>query len=162
MPSGGELGTKATLSLRDAGNEAASFQVWGAVLTAANFAAQRTAWLDLVTAAMALVLGAQAGEDYGIQTQELWVQPTNGAARELALKVSYRDNIMGQRFTASLPTLNPTAINYVINSQAKDVVQMAAPAGVVTFITTFEAFAVNPFNGNPCQVLGLRVARGGK
>lgn len=162
MPIGGNLGTPATLSLRDAGNEPTSFQVWGTVLTAVNYAAQTTLFDTLVIAAMDLVLGAKASTNYGNKVDFVWAQPTNGAAVEIALKVSYKDATTGQKFTATLGTLDPTIPDYVVNVNARDVVQLSSPPVIVDFITAFNAFAKNPYTGNACTITGLRVGRGGK
>jgi len=162
MPIGATLGTPATLSLRDAGNEATSFQVWGAILTAANYAAQTALFDTLVTQAMDLVLGAKASTNYGNKVDFVWAQPENGAAAEIALSVSYRDATTGQKFTAKLGTLDPAIPDYVVNVNAKDVVQLTSPAVIVDFITAFDAFAKNPYTGNACEVIGLRVGRGQK
>lgn len=162
MPLGGNLGTIASLSLRDAGNEPTSFRVWGTVLTAGNFVAKQALWATLWAASMALVLGAKTLTNYGDQISYDWTQPTNGAAREIALRVRYKDATTGQRFTAKLGTLDPTLPDYVVNEDARDVVLLTSPSEITDFITAFNAFAVNPFTGNACVITGLQVTRGGK
>lgn len=162
MPSGVATQATASLSLRDAGNEPGAFKVFGTVLTAGNFTAKHALWDTLVAVAMALVLGAKASDTYGITRNFDWDQPTNGAARELALLVQYKDGTTGQRFTAKLPTLDPEKVTYVINISAKDVVRTDTPTEVTDFITAFNAFAVNPYTGNACEVIGLKAVRGGK
>jgi len=162
MPAGALLGTPATLNLRDAGNEPCTFHVFGVVLTAANFAAKRALWVTLMDAALALVLGDRSGESYGTSTPYDWDQPTNGAAREIALRVRYKDGTTGQRFTAKLPTLDPTLPDYIVNEDARDVLDMTAPAAITDFIAAFEAFVVNPFTGNAAEVTGIQVVRGAK
>jgi len=152
----------ATLSLRDAGNEAGAFTVYGAILTAGNFAAQQTAWAAVVDAAMALVLGAKASTYYGNKVDYVWDQPTNGAAREIALLVQGRDATTAQRQTAKLPTLDITIPDYVQNINARDVVLMDSPTAIDTFVTALEAFWKNPYTGNTVNVIGLKVVRGGK
>lgn len=162
MPSGAGTYASATLSLRDAGNEAAAFHVFGPDLAQASFDASRTLWTNLVTAAQALVLGAKASETYGNTTEFDWDQPTNGAAREIALLIQYKNATTGRRFTAKLPTLDPTLPNYVQNVNAKDVVQVDTPDEIADFITAFNAFVKDPYSGQACEVIGLKVARGGK
>lgn len=162
MPSGVANYTIASLSLRDAGNEPGNFKVFGTILTAANFVAKQALWATLVTTAMALVLGAKQSSSYGDTATFDWTQPTNGAARELALLVAYKDATTGQRFTTKLPTLNPTIPLYVVNIYAKDVVRTDSPSGITDFIAAFNAFAINPYTANACTVIGLRVVRGGK
>jgi len=162
MPAGAHLGTLATLGLRDAGNESTTFQIWGPVLTAANIVAQTALWETVYIQAMDLVLGAKEYTQFGNRINALWDQPTNGAAREIALKVAYRDATTGQRFTASLGTLDPTIPEYVINTNAKDIISMSSPGVIDDFVQAVNAFARNPYTGNACEVTGLRVARGGK
>lgn len=162
MPSGIANYAIASLSLRDAGNEPGAFKIYAPVLTAGNFVAKQALWATLVTAAMALVLGAKASSQYGDKSDFDWAQPTNGAARELALLVAYKDNTTGQRFTTKLPTLNPTIPLYVVNIYAKDVVRTDSPSTITDFITAFNAIAINPYTTNAAAVIGLRVVRGGK
>lgn len=162
MPAGGNLGTIASLSIRDAGNEPTTFKVFGTVLTAGNFVAKQALWATLWAAAMALVLGHKTQTNYGDQINYDWTQPTNGAAREIALRVRYKDGTTGARFTTKLATLDPTIPLYIINEDARDVIRTDAPSSVTDFITAFNAFVVNPFTGNACVVTGLKVLRGGK
>lgn len=162
MPAGANFGDIASLTLYDAGNEPTSFQIWGTTLTAANFAALQGEFTNVVNAAMALVLGAKARTRYGNDTNFAWTQPTNGAAREIALLVQFQDTVTGQRLTAKLGTLDPEAVTYVDNINAKDVVLLTEPAPIVTFIGALDAFAVNPWTGNQLEVIGLKVVRGAK
>lgn len=162
MPSGVANESIASLTLYDAGNEPGVFKVFGTVLTAGNFVAQTGLWSDLVDKAMALVLGAKARHTYGDTHNFSWAQPTNGAARELALLVQYKDNTTGQRFSTKLPTLDPTKPLYVINISARDVVRTDSPSEITDFITSFNAFVKNPYTTNACVVIGLKVVRGGK
>lgn len=162
MPAGGNLGTIASLSLRDAGNEPSTMKVFGVVITAANLVAKTALWATLVDTSMALVLGAKTQTNYGVQVNFDWDQPTNGAAREIALRVRYKDNTTGARFTTKLATIDPTIPDYIVNEDARDVITLATPASIAAFIAAFNAFVVNPFTGNACIVTGLRVTRGGK
>lgn len=162
MPSGVPNEGLASLSVIDAGNERGTFKVFGTVLTAGNFVAKEALWSTLVDAAMALVLGAKVRTVYGNVENFTYAQPTNGAAREIALLVQYKDGTTGQKFTAKLPTLDPTIPDYVINASAKDVVKVDSPTAITDFITAFNAFAINPYTGNACAVYGLKVVRGGK
>lgn len=162
MPAGGNLGTIASLSIRDAGNEPTTFKVFGTVITAGNFAAKEALWATLWAAAMALVLGVKTQTNYGTQINYDWSQPTNGAAREIALRVRYKDNTTGARFTTKLGTLDPTIPDYIVNEDARDIITLATPSQIADFITAFNAFVVNPFTGNACVVTGLKVSRGAK
>lgn len=152
----------AMISWRDAGNEPTNFSIFGTLLTAANFVAQSTLWDTLVTAANALTLGAIATEEYGDKNSFDWDQPVNGASREIALLVQYKDNVTGFKMRAYVGTLDPAIPDYVVNANAKDVVLMTSPVQITNFITAFNAFAINPYTGNPCVVYGLKVVRGGK
>ena len=156
------LGSPALLSGIDAGNEAWSFSVYGKVLTAANFVAQQGLFSDLVDAAMAIVLGAKKTTQYGNEIHFAYTQPTNGAAREIALRVSAKDATTQERFSYRLPTIDPTIPEYIDNVDAKDAIKTDAPSTIVDFITAFQAFAVSPVTGNALGVYGLRVVRGNK
>jgi hypothetical protein len=162
MPSGVPSEGLASLSVIDAGNERGTMKLFGTILTAGNFAAKEALWSTLVDAAMALVLGAKVRTVYGNVLNFTYSQPTNGAAREIALLVQYKDGTTGAKFTAKLPTLNPATPAYVINASAKDVVRVDTPSAITDFITAFNAFAINPYTGNACAVYGLKVVRGGK
>lgn len=162
MPSGVGVSALGTLSLSDAGNERTAFSVYGVDLAQASFDASRTLWTNLVTAAMALVLGAKVSEEYGNKTNFAYSQPTNGAAREIALLVQYADTTTGQKFTAKLGTLDPALPSYVVNANARDVILMDDPTEVSDFVTAFNAFARNPYNNNVAHVYGLKVVRGAK
>jgi len=162
MPSGVASYAIASISLRDAGNEPGAFKIFAPVLTAGNFVAKQGLWTTLINTAMALVLGAKASTQYGDSQSFDWAQPTNGAARELALLIAYKDGTTGQRFTTKLPTLNPTIPLYVVNIYAKDVVRTDSPSTITDFIDAFNAIAINPYTTNTCEVIGLRVVRGGK
>lgn len=152
---------KATISYRDAGNEIGRFSCIGADITAANRDAQEALFTTLVDAADALVLGAKTKTDYVSQTTTATTQPTNGAAREIKLLVQYQVTSganTGARWSCTLPTLNTTLVSYVINVNAKDVVDPSVGAELLAFIAAFEAFAVDPVNGTGAvAVVGLKV-----
>lgn len=160
------LGSPASLSGIDAGNEAWNFSIYGKVLTAGNFAVQEALWNDastgLVAKAMALVLGAKKTTDYGNEIHYAYTQPTNGAAREIALRVSAKDATTQERFSYQLPCIDPTIPDYVMNVDARDAIQITSPTAIADFVAAFEAFAVSPITGNALGVYGLRVVRGKK
>ncbi len=160
------MGSPATLSGIDAGNEAWSFGLFGKVLTVANFVAQEALWSDpttgLVAKAMALVLGVKKSTQYGNLVNYAWAQPTNGAAREIALILQCKDITTQERFSYRLPTIDPTIPEYILNADAKDVIKTDAPTAIVDFQAAFNAFAVSPVTGNALVIYGLRVGRGGK
>jgi hypothetical protein len=148
----------ATISYRDAGNEIGTFRVYGADITPANLATQEALFTALVNAADAITLGARTKTTYISTTTTVNTQPINGAARELKLLVQYQDDVTGARWTTTLPTLDPTIPAYVININAKDVVQVTTPAAIAAFVTAFEDFAVDPIdNTNTVTVVGLKV-----
>jgi len=147
----------AKMSLVDAGNEVGTFRIFGTLLTAGNFAAKRALWATLVAAVQAICLGAVSVEEYGVRTLVSWAQPTNGAAREVKLLTQYEDATTHQRFSTTIPTLDPALPDYVINVNARDVILTTSPSGVTDYITAFNAFAVSPLTGNACQIIGLKV-----
>lgn len=147
----------ATISYRDAGNEIGTMSFYGSILSAANIVAKTALWATLLTATDALALGRRCKDSYNDESTYAYGQPTNGAAREIKLFVQYQDVTTGQRFTTTLPTLNPTLPEYVVNENAKDVVVLSGPTEVTAWIAAFEAFAVNPITGNAVNVTGLKV-----
>lgn len=154
----------ASASYIDAGGEKASFRVYGTVITAANEVAQASAWANVLTAADALVLGNRTRDSYNDETTYAVGRPTNGAAREIALKIIFRDPTTGQTWQSYLPTLNIGLITYDPNYGAKDVVDMTTTE-VAALKTALEAFPVhNPYayaNGS-IVVVGMQVVRGFK
>jgi hypothetical protein len=152
---------KASISYRDAGNEIGVFSCYGAVITDVNFAAQAALWATVLSTADALTLGARVKDVYNDTTTYATVQPTNGAAREIKLLVQYQVDSganAGARWTSTLPTLDTTLVSYVININAKDVVDPSVGAALLAFIAAFEAFALDPAgSGAPTSVVGLKV-----
>jgi len=147
----------AEISYRDAGNEIGSCRFFGTELTAGNFVAKIALWATLLSATDAITLGLRIKDVYNDESIYGGVQPTNGAARETKLLVQYQDATTGAKFTTTIPTLDPTLPDYVINVNAKDVVLLDSPTEIADWITAFEAFAVNPFTGNAVTVVGLKV-----
>jgi len=152
---------KASISLRDAGNEIGTFSCVGADITAANRDAQDAKFQDLVDAVAALTLGAITKTSYISQVTQATTQPTNGATRELKLLVQYQVTSganAGARWNCTVPTLDVSKISYVININAKDVVDPSVGTELLAFIDAFEAFAVDPANGTgTVAVVGLKV-----
>lgn len=155
LPAGGYQ--PATISYLDAGNEIGTMRFYGASLNAGNFAAKIALWATLLSAADALALGARKKDVYNDESVYTVSQPTNGAMRETRLEIQYQDVTTGEKYSTSLPTLDATLPSYVINVNAKDVVELTAPTEVTDFITAFEAFAVAPRTGNAVSVRGLKV-----
>jgi hypothetical protein len=152
---------KGSISFRDAGNEIGVFSCTGPDLAAATIAANEALWATLVAAAGALTLGAVTKQKYSNEVTQATVQPENGAAREIKLLIQYQVSggaNTGARWTATLPTLDTTLVSYVINVNARDVVDPTVGAELLAFIAAFEAFAVDPANGTgTVTVVGLKV-----
>lgn len=152
---------KASISFRDAGNEIGRFSCTGPDLAAGTIAANEALWATLVAAAGALTLGAITKQQYSNEVTQATTQPTNGAAREIKLLIQYQVSTganTGARWTCTLPTLDTTLVSYVINVNAKDVVDPSVGDELLAFIAAFEAFAVDPANGTgEVVVVGLKV-----
>lgn len=155
LPPGGYQ--PATISYLDAGNEVGTSSFYGLELGAANFVARTALWATLLTATDALVLGRRVKDVYNDTSIYAYGQPTNGAARELKLLVQYQDAITGEKGSTTIPTLDPAIPSYVVNVNARDVVELDSPTEIVDWIAAFEAFAVNPRTGNAVNVVGLKV-----
>lgn len=152
---------KASISFRDAGNEIGRFTCTGPDLAAGTIAANEALWATVVSTAEALTLGAITKQQYSNEVTQATTQPTNGAAREIKLLVQYQVTSganTGARWTCTLPTLDTTLVSYVVNVNAKDVVDPSVGAELLAFIAAFEAFAVDPANGvGTVAVVGLKV-----
>ncbi len=141
----------------DAGNEIGISQGYSEELTAANFTAQVAKWDTFIGAADALLLGARTKDRFNDETLYTVAQPTNGAAREFKLLVQLINSVSGRKFSFTLPTLNPEAIEYVININAKDVLKLDSPSAVVDFIDAAEAFVRDPNQpASAVTVIGLK------
>jgi len=147
----------AEISYLDAGNEIGSTRFFGVILSAANIVAKTALWATLLSATDAITLGARKKDVYNDETLYNVAQPTNGAARETKLLVQFADVTTGEKMTTTIPTVDPTLPEYVINVNAKDVVLLDSPTEIVDWIAAFEAFAVNPRTGNAVTVAGLQV-----
>jgi len=152
---------KASISYRDAGNEIGRFSCYGEVITDSNYTAQVALWATLLTATDAMVLGARTQDVYNDITNYATTQPTNGATRELKLLVQYQVNSganTGARWACTIPTLNVARVSYVVNINAKDVVDPSVGAQLLAWIAAFEAFARDPLiSTETVEVVGLKV-----
>lgn len=153
---------KGSISYLDAGNERGAVSFWLPVITAANEAAQSTAWGDLLTALDAVTLGARVRDAYVDETTYAAAVPTNGAAREVALQLIARDATTGQTTRYNIPTLDISLIDYSSNYGAKDVVLLDTPTQMVDLLDALAAMPLkNPYNyANNMVVVGARVVRG--
>jgi len=141
----------------DAGNESSNAGGYSQLLTAANFDAQVAKWDTFVGAADALLLGARTKDRFNDTTLYNVAQPTNGAAREYKLLVQMQNSVSGRKFNFTLPTLNPAAVEFVVNINAKDVILLTSPTEVVDFIDAAEAFVADPNQpASACTVIGLK------
>jgi len=153
----------ASASYLDAGGERGSFHIFGTILTTGNIVAQTAAWADVLTALDALALGARIEDTYNDRTLYNVARPVNGAAREIALQVWFQDATTGARWSANLPTLDISLIEYIDNIGAKDAVDPTTTE-IAALTTALEAFPVrNPLaQGNTVNVVGYKVVRGNK
>jgi len=154
----------------DAGNEPGRMGATARVVTGldddSNLATQVALFDTFMTRVDALVLGDLARQRYVNENTSNWTQPTNGAAREFKLLVQYQNVLTGARHTMTIPTLDPSIPEYVLNINAKDVIRMDTPTAITQFISAFNAFVVDPqipWDGTEyaidpaCVVVGLKV-----
>jgi len=152
----------ASASYLDAGDELGNMKTYGKVITAANEVAQAAAWATLLGAIDDLSLGVRKRDTYNDKTTYDAVAPTNGAARELCLKVRFHDVTNGQQWLDTIvPCLNNALIEYVPGG--KDIVDLTTTE-VAALITALEAFpVVNPYaQANAVEVLAVYAVRGQK
>ena len=116
-----------------------------------------------MTALDAITLGVRVRDSYVDDTTYAAVRPTNGAAREIGLKVIFRDATTGQTWQSVIPTLDISLIEYDPNYGARDVVDITTTE-VAALITALDAMPVkNPYNyANNGVVTGMQVVRGFK
>lgn len=161
LPAGTSQG--AGISGIDAGGDPFSTKIFAAVITAANAVAQAAAWDVVLGAWAALFLGARTKDYYVDDTTYAVARPTNGAAREIALKIVARDGTTGQTWDYYFPTVNPALISYIADYGARDVVDVTTDE-VAAFISALNALPMkNPYNyANNMTVAGVTVTRGNK
>jgi len=154
---------KGSIGAIDAGGEKASVAFWLPVITAANEVAQAAAWATVLTAWDALFLGNRYRDVYNDTTTYAVGRPTNGAAREISLKLIARDAGTGQTWDYYCPTLDLSLISYDPNYGAKDVVDLTTTE-LADFIAALEAMPLkNPYNyANNMTIVGAQVVRGQK
>lgn len=152
-----------SISYLDAGGERASVRFWLPVITSANEVAQSAAWATLLGAVDALTLGVRVRDSYVDDTTYAAARPTNGAAREIALKLIARDATTGQTYPYYIPTLDISLIDYDPNYGARDVVLLST-AEMVALIDALTAMPLkNPYvYANNMTVVGASVVRGFK
>jgi len=156
---------KAAISYLDAGGERGSFSMFAPVITDENYDAQVAAWAAVLSAADAITLGNRIKDSYADETIYNVARPTNGAARELSLKLIFRSAATGQTWLSYLPTLDPSQVTYDPNYGAKDVVLLSGTA-VAALVTALNAMPPkNPYDATYADngtVVGAQVVRGQK
>lgn len=150
-----------SIGVLDAGGEKGSTSVFLTIITAANIVAQTTAWATLLAAHSDLFLGEIYRDSYIADRIVAAERPTNGAAREISLKLIARDASLGQTINYYFPTVNLALIEYDANWGAKDVVDMTT-AEVATFISALEGLGLkNPWTyANAMTIVGAQIVRG--
>jgi len=145
----------ASITVLDQSGETSTFSVFGTILTAANFTAQRTAWATLVGAINDIKLGVNVKTAYGVETTYVANLPgDNNAQRENKLLVQFRDAANGQKFTATIPTIDLTLLAF--QSNAGDFVALDSPTEIADFVTAFEAFVKTPVGNHSVTITGLK------
>lgn len=156
----------ASASYLDAGGEIGhTTNLYGTVITAANAAAQATAWAAVLSAMDALSLGARKSDRYNDKTTYAVARPTNGAAREVALQAVFQDTVNGQIWRGIVvPCLDISLITYIDNIAARDAVVVEDGGVVEALRDALLAFPIrNPYaQANTVAVAGMTVVRGQK
>ena len=151
--------TPASITVTDRSNEKSVFQIYATVLTAGNFVAQQALFTTLFTTANAITLGLFSQTNFGNQVLISNSYPNvNGAQREIKLLIMFNDNTNQQKFTATLPTIDPDMLTFL--PMAKDFVAITEPTGastqIVDFIAAFNAFAVSPVGNHAVTIQALK------
>lgn len=154
---------KGSIAVVDAGGEKAGVSFFLTILNAANAAAQSTKWDTLMTKFDALFLGVRYSDTYLDKTTYAGTRPTNGAAREVSLKLIARDATTGQTVNYYCPTIDISLISYIPNYGAKDVVDLTTTV-LAEFITALEDLGLkNPYAyANAMTIVGAQVVKGQK
>jgi len=137
---------KGSIGAIDAGGEKGSVAFFLPVITAANEVAQAALWVTVLSTWGDLFLGARYRDAYNDTTTYAVARPTNGAAREISLKLISRDASTGQTVDYYCPTVNIALISYIPNYGAKDVVDLTTTE-LAAFIAALNAMPLkNPSN----------------
>lgn len=156
---------KGSISGIDAGGESFSTAVWLPVLTAGNIVAKSALWATVLSTWNALFLGEAETVRYADTEKFLVARPTNGAAREVALKLIARSTATGQTLNQYWPTINIALISYIPNYGAKDVVDLTTDE-LAAFIAALNAMPlINPYDpayADTMTIVGAQVVKGSK
>jgi hypothetical protein len=144
--------------LLDASDEVGTMTVYTGPITVATIAAYLTQWGALKNAINALALGAPKRETLVIDSTDFApVKPTNNMAqREFGLRVTYRGNTSGKKYSVTIPSFDGSKVNAV-----KDEVIItggSATPEVLAFITAFQTLCKSPDNdAEAVTVLGMKI-----
>lgn len=154
---------KGSIGSIDAGGEKSSASFFLPVINSANEVAQSAAWTAVLDAWDDLFLGHRYRDQYVDTTTYSQTRPTNGASREVALKLIAQDATTGQTVNYYCPTIDISLIEYISNYGAKDVVDLSTTE-LAAFIDALEAMPLkNPFSyGNNMTIVGAQVVKGQK
>jgi len=154
---------KGSIGAIDAGGEKASVSFWLPVITAGNEVAKAALWATLLSAWDVLFLGSRYRDQYNDLTTYAVARPTNGAAREVSLKVIARSAATGQTVDYYCPTVDISLITYDPNYGAKDVVDLTTTE-VAAFIAALNAMPlINPYDPaytDTMVIVGAQVVKG--
>jgi hypothetical protein len=136
----------AQYSFRDHTGETGSFRFYTGEITAVSIAGLLTALGTLQTALDALTLGVRAKQSWGEETIVSNDTPADQTAqREMVLRVSYRGATTQAPYTAYIPTVDPTKLNFVAGGGDAVIFSGGgASAEVAAFVAAFEAVAKSP------------------
>ncbi len=154
---------KGSIGAIDAGGEKASVSFWLPVITAGNEVAKAALWATVLEKWDDLFLGARYRDQYNDTTTYAVTRPTNGAAREISLKLIARSTATGQTVDYYCPTVDISLIAYDPNYGAKDVVDLTTTE-VADFIAALNAMPlINPFDAaytDSMAIVGAQVVKG--
>jgi len=145
----------ASITYIDKSAEKSTMQIYGETLTEATFDDQAALWLTLANAVDAITLGNMVSKRYAIEeTFPESIPASNSAQRENKLLVLFKDATNGQKFTATIPTIDLSKLTFLVG--AGDAVSMTVGTEVLALVAAWNAFAVNPVTQNATLIYGLK------
>lgn len=146
----------ASISLYDQSRETGVLEVFGAPIVEGTYDDGVTAFLAFLSAVNAMTIGTVIKTEYGgYRTLAVVALPgTNLAQRENKLFVKYQDNVTGEKYTSTIPTVDLTKVVFL--PEAKDFVSLTAPAEMVTLVTQWQTFVKAARTGNAVTVTGAK------
>lgn len=142
----------------DQSDEVGTMTVYTGPITVGTIGSYLSQWGALKTAINALVLGAPKRETLVIDSTDFApVRPTNTMAqREFGLRVSYRGNTTGKKYSVTIPSYDGSKITAL-----KDEVIITAPgvtSEVTAFINAFQTLCKSPDDDTEAvTVLGIKI-----